>query len=521
MLLEADSNSAIAEVLARFEGIGSYRRLSRLDQDLASVTPKAVKALARSMLAESRWNVGVFRPDPGAAGPGPAANRPVAPPPAPTARGPGMLVPPEADLVTPMLPSPLTAQLANGLTALALDNAGEVAGLTIRIEAGARFDPADLPGTAVLAGRLVGAAGPADGSTPAPSLETELRALDATLTESAFSLDAAGANRRVLELDIRVPRAALAATIDVVAARLRHPRYSPEALDEARRSLLAELEGAQDDSSWRATHAATDRLYPPPHAWGRPPEGTATSLQRITLDDIRAFHAKWIRPDRTIVSVAGGDASQSIEAVSRAFGRWERPATSAALAAAETPPLSEGGRVHVSLPHKEQASIVVALPGPRATHDDHVALSALNYLLGETGYAGRLGAALVDTGIAYAVYATMPQDREGGPVLIRTNAVDANEAVRRILDTLAAFARGGVTDPERREAQGYLLGGLLFRFESSSSAATALADLAERGAFAGWSQFADKVRGLTTADLNRVAAIYYDPSRAVVAVAGR
>jgi predicted Zn-dependent peptidase len=115
----------------------------------------------------------------------------------------------------------------------------------------------------------------------------------------------------------------------------------------------------------------------------------------------------------------------------------------------------------------------------------------------------------------------MSLDREGGPVLIETNAVDADEAVRRILQTLASFARDGVTDAERREAQGYLLGGLLFRFESASTAATALADLAQAGSFTGWTGFADKIRNLTTADLRRVAALYYDPSRAVVAVAGR
>jgi predicted Zn-dependent peptidase len=175
----------------------------------------------------------------------------------------------------------------------------------------------------------------------------------------------------------------------------------------------------------------------------------------------------------------------------------------------------------VSLPHKEQASVVVALPGVAPGHDDYAALAALNYLLGETGYAGRLGEALVDTGVAYAVYSTLPLDRHGGPILIQTNAADPDEAVSRILDTLGSFARTGVSDAERREAQGYLLGGLLFRFESAATTSRALADLALTGSVEGWTAFADRVRALTTADLDHAAATYYDPSRAVVAVAGR
>ena len=176
--------------------------------------------------------------------------------------------------------------------------------------------------------------------------------------------------------------------------------------------------------------------------------------------------------------------------------------------------------VHIPL-EKEQASIAVGLPGVARGDEDFPALAALNYLLGETGYAGRLGERLVDTGLAYAVYSSLFADRAAGPVFITTDAVRARQAVDRIVATLDEFARDGVTDAELREAKGFLLGRLLFRFESASSATAALADLGYFGDDASPESFARRGRGLTRSQVNAAARRYYDSSRAVVVVAGR
>jgi predicted Zn-dependent peptidase len=122
------------------------------------------------------------------------------------------------------------------------------------------------------------------------------------------------------------------------------------------------------------------------------------------------------------------------------------------------------------MPHKEQASIAVALPAAGADSTDYPALSLLNYLLGETGYAGRLGERLVDTGIAYAVYASLWPHQGAGPLLVTTDAVLSREAVTRTRAALAAFAARGLTAAQLDEAKGFVLGRLLFRFETPASA---------------------------------------------------
>jgi zinc protease len=310
-------------------------------------------------------------------------------------------------------------------------------------------------------------------------------------------------------------------------------------LARAKRAIAATTEGRQDDSRWRANRAVFEALYEKDHPYGRPPEGSRESLAAISREDLAAFHRAHYRPENTVIAIAGAiDPAAAIGEVERAFGTW-RGSPSARQhvpAAGRRPPQSapvtgSGPKPYVHIPlAKAQASLAVGLPGVARDSDDFVALSALNYLLGETGYAGRLGDVLVDTGIAYAVYASVLADRGGGPIFITTDAVRSRDAADRIVQTLEGFARTGVSATELREAQGFLLGRLLFRFESPQAATGTLAEIGylhesapRRGATVAdpLREFARRVLALSADDLNRAAARYYDPSRAVVVIAGR
>jgi predicted Zn-dependent peptidase len=111
--------------------------------------------------------------------------------------------------------------------------------------------------------------------------------------------------------------------------------------------------------------------------------------------------------------------------------------------------------------------------------------------------------------------------REAGPIVITTNATTSREAVKRIVDALDRFAERGVTEAELTEAKGYVLGRLLFRYETPEAASAALADLGYFGESARLKEFAWRVLALHAADVSRAASRFYDSRRAVVVIAGR
>jgi predicted Zn-dependent peptidase len=125
----------------------------------------------------------------------------------------------------------------------------------------------------------------------------------------------------------------------------------------------------------------------------------------------------------------------------------------------------------------------VVVPGDRARPADETATALLLYLLGETGYAGRLGRALVDPGLVYSVYATREEEGAPGFLMVRTAAAprDTPEVLRRIREILETAAAGRFTAAELREAQAYLRGKDARAREGSAAAARDLLEGSERG----------------------------------------
>lgn len=528
--LRDDSNRTIADRLARFEGIGSYTLLPRIVDAVGKVSAADVRALASELFAADRRNVGWFVPqdEPAmtTAGPRAVASQPAtsAPPAEIAQRHPGTVTPPAARLDLPDLPAISLTTLPNGLTVGVAPLEGDIVHVRVRVVAGALSDPNGREGLALVTARTIASSG-------AERQAAGLGPRGVRLVGSASTLDEPFDNRTFVEWTATMRRDDLQPVLTALADFLARPGLDPVSVARARDGLADEAAALQDDSRWRANDAAWSAIFPAGHALGRPIHGTTTSLAAITADEVSAFHRDHYHPAATTVVVSGAVAEKdAIAAVTSAFGPWRAPTPAAApggrvasAVSASTTEAGAGGRdVHIPMPHKEQASIAVALPAVGADAADYPALSLLNYLLGETGYAGRLGEQLVDTGIAYAVYASLWPHRGAGPLLVTTDAVQSREAVSRMRAALTAFATRGLTAAQLDEAKGFVLGRLLFRFETAASASAAVADLAslDRGP-KGLQAFGERIRALTLDELNAAAARYYDPKRAVFVVAGR
>lgn len=534
----ATSNRAIANLLSVYEQVDSYTLLADLPRRLERVTAASVQAFARDRLARERRSIGTFVPEPIAGlepTAAPSVEEPVGAAVEPAAPRPSTRPIPRPKLEIPVLPSPVSRELPNGLRVLALPVPGEAVHLRIRIAAGAVQDPPGREGTALLTARAL-----MMGKVRGPDPIAELANRQVRVVQTALEDADAFANREFIEIAATMLPESVGHAATVLSETITRPALDDAGLARARRAIVAAMESRQDDSRWRANRAVFEGLYGIDHPYGRSPEGSPDSLAAISNNDLAAFHRAHYRPDNAVIAIAGPiDPAAAIAEIERAFATWRAgsasPGQRAHPARRRQSRSSRGSdsapRPYVHIPLAQaQASLAVGLPGVARDSDDFVALSALNYLLGETGYAGRLGAVLVDTGIAYAVYASVLADRRGGPIFITTDAVRSREAADRIVQTLEAFARKGVSAGELREAQGFLLGRLLFRFESAQAATATLAEIGyfresmpPRGATVTdpLREFARQVLALNADDLNRAAARYYDPSRAVVVIAGR
>ena len=128
------------------------------------------------------------------------------------------------------------------------------------------------------------------------------------------------------------------------------------------------------------------------------------------------------------------------------------------------------------IPAKAQNDLAVSFPGAAGRPWDAAATRHILYLLGETGYAGRLGKTLVDPGLVYSVRATLEGGAATRRVQVRTaaSAADTPEVLARIRRILDQAAQGAFTAAELAEARAYQRGKRARSRDGSVATAAAL-----------------------------------------------
>jgi zinc protease len=474
LALDLDDQRGRVHQLALFEVAGGYQHLEALPDRVARVTLNEVRRFARERLGPGRATVGWFAPREPAtrAGPEPA--------PAPGSHGdprlPASARPPSSKQPRPpalkqaaaaprSAPLRATFHLASGLTLAVESQAGSsLASIHGRIEIGSAQD-GESPGLAALAAALLDQPLAAEGADGPVLSFTPRQAPTAAVNLHAIEFKAA-----VLPEDL--PKA-----LGVLAGRLR--RLAPEGrgFEDLRATALehARAENASADGILSAR--ALGELFPAASAVARPPWSDPVSLSRVTDRAFAEFWKREITAGRVLLAVAGNVAVSVVRAAAEnVFSQTPVPGSPARKAI----PLPRGAEawkeIGIAVPDLLQDQLLVVWPGDRSGPGDEDATEALVYLLGETGYAGRLANALVHPGLVYSVETSIEGEGASSWLAVRTacDAKDTAQVLHHIRKTLEEAARGPFTEADRLEALAYLRGKSARQREGSANAAEAL-----------------------------------------------
>lgn len=501
--VDMDDLASRAHQLAFFEVSGGYERLYALPETIAGLTREDLARFAHARLRPHQATVGWFVPSaPAAAPPTTAA--------APRAMAPPALPPAVARAAAPpalRAAAPLELRLANGLRVILAPRPGSaLVALHARIEAGSRYDAGGSAGASALATEWLASARAGE-PRGAPGLRWTLHDDPASTTSLSF-----------IELSAVGLAADLPALLETLAGRLTRPAPTGAIWSLALQRLrqrVREWDLETDTVLWRRSLAL---LFPPGSAASAPPWADDQALAGLDATSLAAFLAARVSPSRTLIVLAGGlDAEEARRELERTLGRWESPSESVASARPWPQPRGPAAWTSAALsqPGNAQDDIRVVWPGDRARPRDRAATQALLYLLGETGYAGRLGRALVEPGLVYAVYATLEETDAPGFLMVRTAAApkDTPEVLRRIRAVLDQAALGAFTKAELDEARTYLRGKAAHEREGTAPLAAALCDDALHAAPA-------DPAVLTLADLNAAARRLFQRGAPLALVAG-
>ena len=318
----------------------------------------------------------------------------------------------------PVVASPAiwNLSLANGLAVSGIENSETpLAYFELSIDGGRLFDDPAKPGAASLVARMMDRG--TRNRTPA-ELENAFKSLGSEI--SVMALDERFA------LSGRTLSKNLSATLDLVEEMLLEPRWDPAELALAKAAVTAQIQASRAQPNAIAARAYDLIAYGPDHVLSRSALGTESSVAALTVDELKAWQAQNLAPNRARFRVVGAVDQAAARAALAGLGqRWaRRDVTVPAYARPAAPAKSQV--YFYDMPKASQSVLLFGYPALKRADPDFYPATVANYVLGGGGFASRLTQQLREgAGYTYGVRSGFIGGGQTGQFQL-TSAVRAN-----------------------------------------------------------------------------------------------
>lgn len=310
--------------------------------------------------------------------------------------------------------------------------------------------------------------------------------------------------------------------VELLGEVLLTPRFAEAEFERVKRDRLQALETRGDSITTIASNVWRRLNYDESSVAAWPSNGTLESVQALTLDDLRAFHAAHVVPRGARLVVAGDvDAERVRELFTPILERWD-DREPGPLADTTRRGVEQATVFLVDKPGAPQSQIRVGHPGLAATDDDYYPFSVMNYVLGGS-FSSRINMNLrEDKGYTYGARSSMSGGLRPGTFTassgVRTDVT--KESVAEVMKELHGI-QDGLTEEEVAFAKDALLQAMNRQYESLGAQLSSAEQISRYG-FAddymlqrrAWLEGADK------AALDELAREHLHPEQMSILVVG-
>jgi zinc protease len=400
------------------------------------------------------------------------------------------------------LPPVTKTRLANGLQVFVVPTSRlPLVDFRLVVRAGAVNDPGGKEGLASLVAELLTqGAGPRS----ARQIAEDIAFVGGTL--------ASGAGTEQIVVTGEVLKKDFATGLELFRDVIVSPTFPAAEFQRKQDEALGAIASQKNDPATVANLALGPFLFgqsPLAH----PVIGWERSVAALTREDVAAFHARHVRPDRALLAVVGDvDPKATVAALERAFRSW-KPGPAKPGEAYAAVPQSRGRRVLiVSKPEVTQTQIRLACMGVPRNHPDYYPIRVANTILG-SGFTSRLVNEIrVNRGLTYSISSRFTMLRNAGSFAIHT--FTRNGTIRRTIDATLAEVKKlldqGPTQEELDRARRYLTGQFPLGLQAPDALAAQVLDVEFYGLEPDFLEaFASRIEAVTMEDVRRALKSYF------------
>jgi zinc protease len=406
---------------------------------------------------------------------------------------------------------PKRSVLDNGIVLLtSQQKALPMVSIELLIDAGSRYDAPNQEGLANLVAKLL---------TYGTKRRTALQ-INETLDFLGASLST-GCSDDLASVSMTILKKDLTTGLELLGDVLINSTFSQQEIERQKQSVIAAIKARDESPGDIAQRKFAAALFPQ-SPYGRPVEGTETSVKGIRQKSLREFYERYYRPNRSILAVVGDVSDQeSTQALNQAFRSWRKGEPGGKPLVPSVIGSSQVIRVNKDL---TQANIMMGHEGVPRNHPDYYAIQVMNYILGGGGFSSRaMDSIRNERGLAYSVYSYFGAEKSHGTFVfvMQTKNDTAEEAIRIAREEIRRMREQPVTDPELDDAKNYLTGSFPLRLDTNHKVASFLAQVEFFQLGLDYpDRYADLIRKVTREDVQRVAKAYLHPEKLITVVVG-
>lgn len=392
-----------------------------------------------------------------------------------------------------------------------------------------------VPGLPIVSFELVTLGGAALDPEGQAGLTSMMYAL---LEEGTESLDALAFSDRVADLGARFAASAqrdhgtlaigglsrhAEPLLELLAEVARRPRLAGEDFDRARAETLASLERSLASPQGLAFMVFPGLVYGADHPYGHPPSGTPSSVSQLSVEAVRAQHARVFHPSRSALIATGDiDLAEAMRLAEATLGAWQ----AGDPAPLEIPPVAPGRREHITLvdrPGAAQTMVLFGRPLFERGEPDELPLTLGNEAWGGS-FSGRLNMNLrEDKGYTYGAR-SQAVFRRGVGAFLAYAAVQTEHTGASVAEVFAEFQRlrsDPLSSDEIELARAGIVRSLTGQFQSSGAIASAASSLFVYGLDLDYFQtLGPRYAELEPERVRRITERYLEPERMQVLLVG-
>lgn len=402
--------------------------------------------------------------------------------------------------------------LENGLRVVFLEN-HEVPFVTytLGVRFGAFADPVDMPGAASMAASMLTRGTEAyDYKELTDELDTYAVQLSGSMGMDVGSVSASAVT----------PQAARA--MKLLAEATLRPTFPAAELPKLVKQTRTGLAITERSPQYQADRELRRRMFPG-HPYARLPDPQSQDLDGITVEGLRAWWKGHVRPDTTVLYIAGDLKKEDAIALAKEhFGAWKASGPAPAVAVPDVP---APGKTKIYLVDRagDQAQIRVGHAGITRKHEDWVVARVLSDVFGG-GFNSRLNDTIrVKKGLTYGAGGGFSADRFAGRFVVSTFSKNATAAqtVETILEEIDRLKEEAPSEQEEAFSKSYLLGRFAGSRETPQDLVSELWALEYEGLPETWTQgYLDAIAKVDSAQMNAAAKRLVHEKELVIVVVG-